>query len=155
MKTQLRDKGWLAKELAILPTLEREDLLTRWHQYYDREPPFKISNELLVMSVAYRMQELAYGGLDPTKRRYLLSVAADLKAGKQMAEYPRLKPGTRLLREWKGITHEVTILKEGVLFKGKAYRSLSEVARLITGAHWSGPLFFGMKAASRKRHEPS
>ncbi len=152
---QLRDKGWLAKELTILPTLGREELLTRWHQYYDREPPFKISNELLVMSIAYRIQELAYGGLDPAKRRYLLSIAADLKAGKQIAEYPRLKPGTRLLREWKGVTYEVTIMEQGVLFKGQSYRSLSEVARVITGAHWSGPLFFGMKAARKKCHEPA
>lgn len=148
------DGEWLAKELAILPSLTREELLVRWHQYYDPDPPFKISRELLVMSIAYRMQELVYGGLDPAKRRYLLSVAADLKAGKRITDYPLFKPGTRLLREWKGATHEVTILEQGVLYKGRRYRSLSEVAKLITGAHWSGPLFFGMKAA-RKHNEPA
>jgi Protein of unknown function (DUF2924) len=153
MKKVRYDQGWLAKGLAILPSLSRDELLLRWNKYYDREPPFKISNELLVMSVAYRMQELTYGGLNPAKRRYLLNIAADLRAGKQVTEQPRLKPGTRLLREWKGITHEVTILEEGVLYKKQQYRSLSEVAKHITEAHWSGPLFFGMKSAKRKRHD--
>jgi hypothetical protein len=154
MKVHPRDQGWLAKELAILPSLRREELMERWHKYYDCKPPFKISKELLLMAVAYRMQEMVYGGLSSAKRRYLLNVAVDLKAGRhQLRSYPRIKPGTRLLREWRGVTHEVTILENGVLYRGQTYRSLSEVACAITGAHWSGPLFFGIKSARKKRHE--
>ena len=86
------------------------------------------------------------GGLKPATRRFLEKAAQDNDASKQqLLPAISIKPGTRLLREWHGITYEVIILESSVLCNGKHYRSLSEVARAITGARWSGPLFFGLK----------
>ena len=95
------------------------------------------------------MQEQVFGGLTPATRRLLQRVAEEIRAGKPISsvQSPTLKPGIRLLREWNGTTHEVIVLEDGVLFRGKRHRSLSEVARLITGSRWSGPRFFGLKAS--------
>ncbi|MCA9758832.1 MAG: DUF2924 domain-containing protein [Candidatus Eisenbacteria bacterium] len=79
------------------------------------------------------------------------SFAADLKAGKPPTPPPRIKSGTRLLREWQGTVHEVIVLDEGVHYRGKAWPSLSAVAREITGARWSGPRFFGLKTGGESR----
>jgi hypothetical protein len=87
------------------------------------------------------MQERALGGLSPATRR-LLSVDSVSVARKRRA----LRPGSVLVREWQGIAHQVTLSEDGVLYRGQCYRSLSEIARLITGARWSGPRFFGVKA---------
>src|SRR6185437_16074609 len=102
---------------------------------------------LLIRAIAYRLQERAYGGLKPATRRWLARVADHVCAGRAIAAAPahRIKAGTRLLREWRGVVHEVIVLEEGVLFRGDRYRSLSEVVRVITGSRRSGPLFFGLK----------
>jgi hypothetical protein len=93
-------------------------------------------------AVAYKMQERVYGGLPPSIRRMLL---AEPGASQGRKSPRRASIGTVLLREWRGKTHQVTIGEEGVLYRGKRYRSLSEVARIITGTRWSGPAFFGLK----------
>lgn len=133
---------YLKAELAKLTELDRTELMDRWRTLYDREPPASISRPLLLHAIAYRMQEKALGGLKPSTRRLLAQTAAD---GKESMPITSVKTGTRLLREWHGVTYEVTVTEDGVLFKGKKYQSLSEVARIITGTKWSGPLFFGLR----------
>ncbi len=142
------DASGLANALASLPTLDREELLERWRALYAKPAPPHISRPILIRAIAYRMQEQVFGGLKPATRRLLQRVAEEIRAGRPITSVPSptLKPGTRLLREWNGTTHEVIVLEDGVLFRGKHHRSLSEVARLITGSRWSGPRFFGLKA---------
>jgi hypothetical protein len=96
-------------------------------------------------AIAHRMQEQELGGLKPATRRFLEKTAEDHAPRQQMLPVIHMKPGTRLLREWHGVTYEVIIMEGGVQCHGKPYRSLSEVARAITGTRWSGPLFFGLK----------
>ena len=99
------------------------------------------------------MQENALGGLKPSVRRHLMRVARNAADGRQAPGYPSLspKPGTVLVRDWGGVTHQVKVLEDGLLFRGKRYKSLSEVARVITGSRWSGPLFFGLKSAAKEQ----
>lgn len=139
----------LASELARLPTLDRAELQARWHALYGRDTPVQISRPILVRAIAYRMQEQVLGGLKPATRRLLDKVADDLAAGRPVTtQAPTLKSGTQLLREWRGKTHEVIVSEDGVLFRGERYRSLSEVARVITGSRWSGPRFFGLTSST-------
>jgi hypothetical protein len=152
---RLADPAGLASELASLPGLDRKDLAERWRALYGTEPPIRMSRPILIQAIAYRMQEKALGGLQPLTRRALARAAEEIASGQPVAVAPariRIRPGTRLLREWEGVTYEAIVLEDGVLFRGERYRSLSEVARAITGSRWSGPLFFGLKAA---RQEPS
>jgi hypothetical protein len=93
----------------------------------------------MIRAVAYKMQERELGGLSAMTRR-LLSVE-DARAPRHRV----IRTGTVLIREWHGVAHQVTVGEGGVLYRGARYRSLSEVARLITGARWSGPRFFGLK----------
>ena len=140
------DMGGLASELAGLPNLDRQMLLQKWRTVYGTEPPFRIRNNFLIRAIAYRMQEKALGGLKPATSRFLEKVLQDQVNGQKTSmSAVSIKPGTRLLREWHGVTHEVLVLEEAIMFNGKRYKSLSEVARQITGAKWSGPLFFGLK----------
>jgi hypothetical protein len=101
------------------------------------------------------MQECVLGGLKPSTRRLLERVADDAHARRPVKVAPvrKLAVGTVLLRKWGGVDYQVTVLERGVLFRGKRYRSLSEVAHLITGSRWSGPLFFGLKAHYKKALE--
>ena len=145
---KVTDAKRLAADLASLPRLGREELLDRWRVLYGTAPPSHISRPILVRAIAYRLQERVLGGLKPATRRLLERVAEETRAGGTVTVAPIrvLKPGTRLLREWQGVTHEVIVLEDGVLFRGKRHRSLSEVARAITGSCWSGPRFFGLRA---------
>jgi hypothetical protein len=123
-------------------------LRERWRTLYGTEPPRRISEDLLRRAIAYRLQERALGGLKPSTRRLLQRVAEDARPRRSTSAkpVPRLRAGAVLIREWRGTNHQVTVLEDGVLFHGKRHRSLSEVARKITGNRWSGPLFFGLKA---------
>jgi hypothetical protein len=151
MKRRAYDQGRLAEDLASLPGLTRDKLTEKWQALFDIAPPVRVSHQFMVRAIAHRLQENALGGLKPAIRRYLEKVALDAGNGKQVSlPSPAIKPGTRLLREWHGITYEVAVTENGVQFQGKQYKSLSEVARIITGVKWSGPLFFGLK---RKRHD--
>jgi len=142
----------LASELAGLSILDRADLVTRWQDLYGIAPPRGISQALMIRAIAYRMQEQALGGLKPATQRFLTKVAGEVADEQKMTAPPTaVKPGTRLLREWHGVTHEVILLEKGAQYGDKQYRSLSEVARAITGARWSGPLFFGLKTADKER----
>jgi hypothetical protein len=129
---------------AILAGLERASrhrLAEHWAEYFGAAPPPRTSRSLMIRAVAYKMQERAMGGLSAATRR-LLSSQEPAPVGRRRA----LSPGTVLIRKWHGVGHQVTIIEKGVLFRGERYRSMSEVARRITGARWSGPRFFGVKA---------
>ncbi len=98
-----------------------------------------------MLGIAYKLRERVYGGLRPSTKALLRRVAEEVSGkGKVVVERPKV--GTRLLREWQGRTHEVIVLDQGVLFEGERFRSLTEVAKRITGAHWSGPRFFGLRS---------
>ena len=136
----------LEAELHELEELSKEALKARWDELYETPCPPYISRKLLTYAVAYRIQEQALGGLDRATRRRLDRAAEALAQGKPVAAAgPPIKPGTKLLREWQGTLHEVIVLEKGVTYRGKAWPSLSAVAREITGARWSGPRFFGLK----------
>jgi len=138
----------LAPEIEELQEATSANLKQRWRALYRTEAPRRISRDLLIRALAYRIQEKALGGLKPSTRRLLAKVTADASAHRsiQVAPEPSLKPGTGLLREWHGTQHQVIVRENGIGFNGKLYKSLSQVAYRITGTKWSGPLFFGLKA---------
>ena len=134
--------------LSRLPTLDIGELRQQWRGLYKTQAPRHLSRGLLVQAVAYRLQELARGGLRPEPQRQLRRIAQEFKdigAAKTIRTRPELKPGTRLMREWQGRTYDVQVLDDGFSWQGTRYRSLSAIARQITGTAWSGPLFFGVK----------
>ena len=151
------DSTTLAREISALTQATPADLRSRWRALYGTEPPRRVSRDLLIRALAYRMQERALGGLKPATRRLLAKVAADASARRpiEIAPSPTLTPGTVLLRDWHGTQHQVIVRERGVEFKGKQYKSLSQVARRITGVRWSGPLFFGLKTAHREHVDGS
>ncbi len=147
-----RAGGSRSLDLGALCKLTRAELKGRWQELYGSLPPAHVSRKLLLRAVAYRMQEEAYGGLSAKTRKQLARAARDLAAGRSLqGPAAKVKPGTRLLREWQGVVHEVIVLEDSVLYRGKDWLSLSSVAREITGAHWSGPRFFGLKGKARGR----
>jgi Protein of unknown function (DUF2924) len=100
----------------------------------------------MVRAIAYRLQERRFGGLKPSTQRLLDRACEDPQgADAKIVRKARASAGTVLIREWGGVSHRVTVLHHGVVYRGRRYRSLSEVAGVITGARWSGPLFFGLK----------
>ena len=148
-----RDPQKLAAELEQLRALNSAELRARWQTLFSAEPPPKLRTSLLVQGIAYRIQEKALGGLKPATVRLLERVADDAAARRQSAPMPekiRITAGTVLIREWHGTKHQVTVLNDGFLFRAKRFRSLSQIARAITGSRWSGPLFFGLKAARKE-----
>ena len=133
--------------LARLPELNLGELRQQWRILYKTEASPHLSRDLLVRAVAYRMQEVALGGLRSGRQRQLHQIAQQFKetGAATTPRRPELKPGTRLVREWQGQTYEVLVLDEGFSWQGTQHRSLSAIARKITGTAWSGPLFFGLK----------
>ena len=136
----------LREEIVLLESLDADLLKARWTAVYGTEAPPRFSRDLLTRAVAYRIQESVLGGLKPATRRLLERVARDARGRRptRVAPITKLSAGTVLLREWSGHQHQVTVLENSLMFRGKHYRSLSEIARLITGSHWSGPAFFGI-----------
>jgi hypothetical protein len=142
----------IAEKLAELQGLDSPSLRARWTEAFGRPTPKHMSRDLLLRSLAYRVQEQVLGGLRPATRRRLARAADEIAAGRTPTATPRtIKPGTRLIREWQGVTHEVIVLETGVQYQGKTWASLSAVAREITGTRWSGPLFFGLRGRSNER----
>ena len=146
--------------LSRLPKLDLSELREEWRFLYNAAVSPHLSRELLIRAVAYRMQEIALGGLRPEPQRQLRQIAVELKQTGEAAKRfrPQLKPGTRLIREWQGRTYEVMVLDDGLSWQGTHFRSLSAIARKITGTAWSGPLFFGLKqnrSASRRSPQAS
>ncbi|MQA67263.1 MAG: DUF2924 domain-containing protein [Alphaproteobacteria bacterium] len=130
-------------DVAMLAELPRTELVARWQVLYGVPPPKGISRRLMVGTLTYAHQAKQQGGPSAALSRRL----ARLIGGKPIAEVPAtrtLKPGARLVREWNGKTHTVEVVEGGYIWNGTRYRSLSAVACAITGAHWSGPRFFGI-----------
>ncbi len=134
--------------MALDPPATRTELLQEWWELYGCPPPPRLSTRLLRLAVAYQQQAAVHGGLKTKTRKRLQAFAASSGGDGEpkMVAKERVYPatGTRLVREWHGKTHVVDVLEHGVSYEGQSYRSLSEVARTITGARWSGPRFFGL-----------
>ena len=135
----------VSRKLAALSDLTAEQLRGEWRRAYRSQSP-RLSRDLLVRMVAYRIQELACGALSKASQRQLLAATKELESNGYVVPDAgtRLKPGTKLIREWHGRTHTVTVAEDGFEYAGKAYTSLTKIAQAITGAHWSGPRFFGL-----------
>jgi hypothetical protein len=147
MSRAIQDATACREALSRLPKLDLGELRQQWRALYKAEASPHLSRELLVRAVAYRIQEVALGGLRPGRQRQLRQIAQQFKqTGKAMIRArPELKPGTRLVREWRGRTYEVLVLDGCFSWQDTHHRSLSAIARKITGTAWSGPLFFGLK----------
>jgi hypothetical protein len=135
----------LSDQIAALPTLNKAQLLAIWAENFSKDPPPNLRKELMVPILAFRIQEKAYGGLSYKTRRRLREIAQSLDTIPRKRKSTRTQPGTRLVRSWKGVLHQVTVLSSGYEYNGRSYDSLSVIARVITGTRWSGPLFFGTK----------
>ncbi len=140
----------ITEEIARIDGLGGTALRKAWGVHLGEPCPEVRSDRLLRIMLAGRLQEAAYGGLGFAARSTLRRLASRYEANPdyQPKGAVRLKPGTALTRIWQGARYEVRVADQGYLYQGKAYESLSEVAREITGARWSGPRFFGLKQSS-------
>jgi hypothetical protein len=142
----------LAAELAKLPGCSIHDLREGWRKLFRGEPPPAFGPDLLRRSIAQKLQEDAYGKLSPMAQRELNRIVASLgKNPTARIDLPRrIKAGAVLVRDWKGTAHRVTVIENGFSYRERAYDSLSEIAREITGTQWNGPRFFGLRLGSPK-----
>jgi hypothetical protein len=124
-------------DLAELMGLNRNALLQRWQEIFGGHAPGWIQENLLREAIGWQMQAAKLGGLTAAERRQLRSVIPSYSS--------QVFPGSRLIRVWQGETHQVTVLEDGYLYADKKWRSLSAIAKAITGTPWSGPVFFGLK----------
>ena len=135
----------IAARVAALPKTPTAELRQMWRTLYNKEPP-GFSRSYLVSRLGYRLQELHFGGLKPATRAKLDALADGLdpnSARQRVVDRPVV--GTTLIREWAGIERKVAVLADGFEWEGRQYKSLSAVARAITGTRWNGWTFFGMK----------
>lgn len=141
-----RKSEQLEAEIARLGDLGLAELRARWKALYGRPAPKFFRRKFLVRAVAYQIQVHAYGGLSDATMRRLREIAAAARDGTFDAATaePRIKPGTRLVRTWKNVTHEVTVLNDGFAWNGERHSSLSTIAKTITGTNWNGWKFFGL-----------
>jgi hypothetical protein len=141
----------LEAEIARVRDLDADALKARWRALTGRKAPPHLPKHLLFRLLAYRIQAQALGDLDQATIRFLERIAAGGRHASIPIPLPQagtLKPGTLLRREWQGVLHTVEALSEGFAWSGATYKSLSEVARAITGTRWNGPRFFGLREAS-------
>lgn len=141
-------KDTVLARVAALQTQPITNLKQQWRDLFETEPP-PYNRRFLEHRLAYRIQELAYGGLKPETIRKLKAIAEDLDGGnparRRQSAKDRPIAGTRLIREYQGIEHCVTVRDEDFEYQGRPYQSLSAIARAITGTRWNGLLFFGLK----------
>ena len=137
----------IAQQIALLPSLNKAELLKVWHENFAKAPPAHLRKGLMVPILAYRIQEKEFGGLSHAARKRLREIAQSLGPGKRphASITPSVKTGTRLIRSWRGEVHEVSVTEDGFEYRGQHYATLSKIAREITGTQWSGPLFFGTR----------
>ncbi len=138
-----------AEKIAALQTLDTSELRARWKHAFKHPAPKRASRDLLLRALVYRAQEQVEGGLRKAARKRLARPSDPNDNGDHLPKprASRLKPGTRLVREWRGDVHQVTVTADGFEYRGDQYKSLSQIARTITGTRWSGPLFFGLRKA--------
>jgi hypothetical protein len=144
-------------ELVRLATMPIAQLRIKYVQLFHCDPPKAFGPDLLRRSIAHRIQEKAYGGLSHQAQRLLdhLTTAYAAKPNGKIVLPRRIKPGSVLVREWKGKSHRVTVLAEGFVYDDKTYTNLSEIAVLITGTRWNGPRFFGLRSKAQDSILPS
>jgi hypothetical protein len=139
--------------LAALKTLSTPELKQQWRQLFDTEPP-PYNRKFLESRLSYRVQELAYGGLKPETIARLEALGEQLDGGNVVVRRTRVddRPiaGTRLIREYQGVEHSVTVMNDGYEWQGRPFRSLSAVARQITGTRWNGLVFFGIRRSGAR-----
>jgi hypothetical protein len=136
-------------KVAALPSLENDELKTLWRELFDEPAPRK-KRDYLIPRLAWRIQELAYGGLSDNAQdriNRLMRSKEQLKPSSNRIKRPAV--GTKLIREYQGVEHHVTVTRNGFEYQGRTFRSLSHVAREITGTRWSGPLFFGLTRSGK------
>ena len=141
-------------QVAALPEKSMADLKQLWRDLYDREPPSG-NKPFLIKRLAYRIQELAYGGLSARAEAKLNVLIEEedrrVKGLPSLRKGDRPIAGTRLIRQWQGVEHCVTVLDDGFEYQGARYRSLSAVARAIAGTRWNGWVFFGVRRSGAGR----
>jgi hypothetical protein len=140
--------------LAVMPIAQ---LRVRYREVFRADPPKAFGPDLLRRSVAHRIQEKAYGGLSRSTERLLdqMMKAFSAKPNGKIVLRRRIKPGSVLVREWKGRTHRVMVLADGFAYDGNSYGNLSEIAGLITGTRWNGPRFFGLRSKTEESGKPA
>jgi DUF2924 family protein len=140
------------QRLAEIETYDSGALRQEWQKLYGCPAPKRVRRDLLLRAIAYRIQELAFGGLKPATVRRLKQLADKTRVGPVAppSAADSLRPGMRLMREWNGETHLVEVVEKGFTWRGQPYPSLSAIARAITGARWSGPRFFGLLDRDRE-----
>ena len=148
----------LQAELDRLDGLTLFELRNEWRRLHRMAPPMRLSRDLTLRGIAYRLQERAHGGLSRSTLARLAQSAepacgTGLAVTGERGAFVMPKPGTRLIREWRGVTHAVLVHADGYEWQGEKHRSLSLIARAITGAHWSGPRFFGLRRARVQKAE--
>ena len=139
-------------ELIRLPTTPIAELRKRYRELFRTEPPKAFGPDLLRRSIAHRIQEKAYGGLPASTRRLLdqLVKAAMAKPNGRLELPRRIKPGSELVRTWKGKSYRVMVMADGFAHDGKTFGSLSQIASEITGTRWNGPRFFGLRSTPNR-----
>src|SRR5712672_3474727 len=145
------DDAALEAEIARLPDLGHEDLRKRWKLLFGRPAPKSLRRKFMARAVAYQMQVAAYGGLSAATKRRLRKIAIAVHNGDRTGVFSgvQIKPGTQLIRQWQNTTHTVMVLDEGFALDGRTYKSLSAIAKAITGTNWNGYAFFGIRRAAR------
>ena len=143
----------VAVKLRALAKMDYDELRAEWRRLYRAHPPKRVARDLLMLGVAWKIQEQAYGGLGRATNRRLADLANTMEEDGDLARHrvARLRPGANLVREWQGAIHRVVVLEDGFEWNGARWRSLSAIACEITGSHWSGPRFFGLNGRAEAR----
>jgi hypothetical protein len=133
--------------------LTMAELRASWARVYGALPPPRAGREILTLAIEWQRQALDQGGLNRWTREEITRLQENLKEGRDVASgvarQSELSPGVTLIREWNDTTHQVLVLEGGFAWQGKVWKSLSEIAREITGTRWNGPAFFGLRSKKR------
>ena len=138
------------RQIAELADQSTQDLRVAWRELHRTGPPQGLSRDLLIRALAHRLQEQTHGGTSRAQRRRLQTLAREFEKGNGSSDpVIVLRTGTTLVRQWRGRAHTVLVREDGFEYEGRHYRSLTVIAERITGAHWSGPRFFGLTKRAR------
>ena len=144
------DSAEVDRQIAEMVDRSTHDLRIAWRQFHRAEPPQGLSRDLMIRGLANQLQERADGGLSRAPQRRLQILTGEFEKGaRSFLPGIVLKSGTTLVRQWRGHTHAVLVREDGFEYNGQRYRSLTVIAERITGAHWSGPRFFGVSRRAR------
>jgi Protein of unknown function (DUF2924) len=141
----------IADSIRALEQMDYGALRSEWRRLYRSHPPKRVARDLLMLGVAWKIQERAYEGLGTATKRRLAELTTTLARDGDVTRnrIAQLKPGAKLVREWHGATHTVIVIDDGFEWNGRRWKSLSAIVRQITGGHWSGPRFFGLNASTK------